>query len=291
MSRNSRHFIWFVSICCLLMMIVAGFILLQNVKQDNQLQEEEQVIESLREEVVITPTPTPTPTVETSVTEPVEEIDPYLLVRIDFDELQSQNADCQRWIMIPDTNVDYPVMEESEFKQDGDYFYLHHDFNRKWKSSGSIFTLPSTFNGNEDAHLLVFGHHMVDKTVAFSNFRNYFLDEEDATAHRYIYMYYPNHSEKWVVWTVVEGVSSDKVYTIPYTLGTQDYQDMLDECANKGEFQLVDAPTSETKTLILSTCNGRQAGQKYRLYVIAVPMARYYYDIETLVKENYYEAD
>lgn len=290
MPNKSKFCVGVISILCLILVIITGVLFLRNIEEDKELEEEIKVVEKIRDEAVIT-TQTSATTESVVGTEPSVEVidDENLLREIDFTYLQDINPDCTRWVYIPDTNIDYPVMQEPEYRQAGDYHYLHRNFYDKWSSSGSIFTLPQVFNGNEDAHLILFGHHMVDKTVAFSNLRGYYLSEENGSKHKYIYLYYPDHSERWLVWTTATGVNTDKVYTIPYTLGTQDYQDMIDDIANKGEYQLCEKPTCETKLLVLSTCNGRYAGQTYRLYVVAVPEARYYYSTKTLEKEIYYE--
>ena len=280
-QRNVRLTV-FITIFSLCVVIIAGFLILRNVKDDNVIQEDEQVVEDIKDVVIEEPTET--------VPEHENTIDPNLLRRVDFDELQKINEDAKRWIYIPDTNIDYYVMQEPEFKADGSYMYLHKDINKNWSSWGSILTVkePNDYE-DKDAHLLVFGHHMMDKTVAFSNLRTYYSTEEAADEHKYIYMYYPTHSERWVVWTAVEGLSSDKVYDIPYDLGTEDYQSLLDEIDSKGNYDRFDKPSNEVKTLVLSTCNGRVGGTPYRLYVVAVPEAKYYYEIETLVKGEYYE--
>lgn len=286
-KRRARIITGLVSILALEIVAVAGFLILRNVRDDNVIEEDNRVVEEIKEQVIITPPPQPTQPPEE---EPHENtIDENLLRRVDFDTLQERNADAQRWIYIPDTNIDYYVMQEPEFKSDGSYMYLHRDIDKNWSSWGSILTVKGPNDNIEDAHLLVFGHHMMDKTVAFSNLHNYYATEEDADSHKYIYMYYPNHSERWVVWTVVEGLSSDAVYEIPYELGTSAYEELIEDIDSKGLYDRVDKPSNNTKTLVLSTCNGRVGGTPYRFYVVAVPEARYYYEIETLVKGDYYE--
>ena len=51
-----------------------------------------------------------------------QQFDQNLLRRIDFDELMGINPDATRWLYIPDTNVDYYVMQE---QTPNEYAYLY----------------------------------------------------------------------------------------------------------------------------------------------------------------------
>ena len=50
-------------------------------------------------------------------------------------ELKKQNEELAGWLTIPDTVIDYPVMQTAE---DND-FYLDHDFERKEDPHGTLF--------------------------------------------------------------------------------------------------------------------------------------------------------
>ncbi len=74
---------------------------------------------------------------------------------MDFEELRARNDDTVAWITIPDTKIDYPVVQGD----DNDY-YLNHLFTREYGSAGSIFMQYTNAPDFSDKNTILFGHHM-----------------------------------------------------------------------------------------------------------------------------------
>ena len=55
---------------------------------------------------------------------------------INWVKLQEKNSDVYSWIYIPNTNVDYPVVQPG--KNLSDDFYLNHNVNRENEFAGAI---------------------------------------------------------------------------------------------------------------------------------------------------------
>ena len=51
--------------------------------------------------------------------------DAKMLVRPDFAQYQEQNADIYAWLSIPDTNIDYPVLQH----ESDNLYYLEHNLD------------------------------------------------------------------------------------------------------------------------------------------------------------------
>ena len=82
--------------------------------------------------------------------------------QFNFDKLKEQNNDFIGWIKIPNTKIDYPVLQTS------DDFYLNHDFHKKRSPLGSIFM--DSINKINDKNIVLYGHHMKSgKMFAFIN--------------------------------------------------------------------------------------------------------------------------
>lgn len=82
--------------------------------------------------------------------------------QFNFDKLKEQNNDFIGWIQIPNTKIDYPVLQTS------DDFYLNHDFHKKRSPLGSIFM--DSINKINDKNIVLYGHHMKSgKMFAFIN--------------------------------------------------------------------------------------------------------------------------
>ena len=77
---------------------------------------------------------------------------------IDWNELKSINEDIVAWIVIENTPVNYPILKDSN-----NLYYLKHNFNKKYNSNGSIFTLNKDFI--QDDEVVIYGHNMRNKTM------------------------------------------------------------------------------------------------------------------------------
>lgn len=106
----------------------------------------------------------------------------------DMAELYSMNEDTVGWLRIPDTNVDYPLMQTMEDEN----FYLDRDFQKNYSANGCLIldndsdigtgtfaneymdgTLPST-------NLIIHGHNMKNGAM-FGNLDKYRQKEYEST--------------------------------------------------------------------------------------------------------------
>lgn len=101
-----------------------------------------------------------TETEEIKETEETEKIEENSRMQVDFSAMQTQNPDIIGWIQIPNTVVDYPVLQSSE--NDSQY-YLYRNYRHVYTHYGSIF-LDSAFSFEDEIsrnHVL-YGHNMND---------------------------------------------------------------------------------------------------------------------------------
>lgn len=105
---------------------------------------------------------------------------------IDFDRLWEENTDVYAWIYIPNTEVDYPILQHSS----DDEFYLMHNLDKSYGYPGMIYTEPSV-NGKDfmDFNTVVYGHNMRDGSM-FATL-HYFGDTGFYEDNRYIFIYTP----------------------------------------------------------------------------------------------------
>lgn len=249
-----------------------GWYLWQDAQRMDDNAEE---IQTIAEQVVGEPTETPT-----------EAMDENLLRRIDFNALQAINTDATRWIYVPNTAIDSQVMQEQTV---GHYEYDLKSIYRRYNGCGT-FLVPAAVrdsNGNaiDDAHTLLLGHRMnnYNGEWQFSNLPTRWGSIDGANEYPYVYIYYPDHAERWRVWVGVDAWESDMIYDMPYELGSDGYQKLIDHVASIARYQAVSAPDKDTRTLMLSTCNRPNGGALMRFVLACVPDAEYYYDSQTYV--------
>lgn len=73
--------------------------------------------------------------------------------------LKSKNNEYKMWVQIPNTNINYPIMQGI----DNDV-YLHGDFNKEYYYPGSIF-VDYRNNIENDENIWIYGHHMKDESM------------------------------------------------------------------------------------------------------------------------------
>lgn len=108
---------------------------------------------------------------------------------IDFGKLKSENNDVYAWIQIPDTNIDYPVVQASADKDD--LFYLDHNINGEYEFAGMIFSERKNSRDFSDPVTVLYGHNM--KNGSMFHDLHKFEDKTFFDKHDTIYIYCPGH--------------------------------------------------------------------------------------------------
>lgn len=93
-----------------------------------------------------------------------------LINKAEYGDLKSVNDDMIGQIYIPDTVIDYPVMQPPLDNQD---YYLNLSFDRKYSTAGSIFS--DVITSDESKNQIFYGHHMWDGSM-FGNLEKYVND-------------------------------------------------------------------------------------------------------------------
>lgn len=75
---------------------------------------------------------------------------------VDLVALQEQHPDTRGWISIPDTGIDYPVLQSSA---DDPQYYLRRNYKGEYDINGSIF-LQWDCDVREGQNLVIYGHNM-----------------------------------------------------------------------------------------------------------------------------------
>ena len=122
--------------------------------------------------------------------------------KIDWEYLKSINEDIIAWIEIEGTQINYPIL-----KDNGNLYYLKHNYLKKYNSNGSIFTLDK--QPFEDYETLLYGHNMRNDTM-FSLLGNY-LDKDFLFAHQKINIYTPTFDYEGIIFSAYSiGIEKEK---------------------------------------------------------------------------------
>ena len=88
-------------------------------------------------------------------------------ITVDFDALIQTNADVTAWLYAPDTKINYPVVLGTD-----NSYYLTHTYNGETSAGGALFFDARTDAALEADNLIIYGHHMKDRTM-FGSLKRY----------------------------------------------------------------------------------------------------------------------
>lgn len=179
--------------------------------------------------------------------------------RFDFDELKSKVPDFYCWLYIPDTEIDYCVVHTEVSSQK----YVWSDVYGESSSVGCIFTYDTT---EDDMLRLIYGHHLSGPAKMFTELTNY-ENKEWAENHPYVYLYFPDHVEKWCVWAPQYVTKTHNVYQYPYLDGETDYDSLLSNLDTAFGEKFTTRPSVHDKIVVLSTCDSAIDGTSGRYIV------------------------
>lgn len=183
MARKSKKIIYYLSVALLLLIAAgSGAAMISKIveKKENSVQ-----MESLSAFVDALALGSDTVTEDSSaLTTQTDEVSDKILppkeltaeekraireARLDaYKELNQKNNEMVGWVKIPETKVDYPVMQ-SISRPD---YYLKHDFSKNTSSHGVPYVAESCDMEQECSNLIVYGHHMKDGSM-FAELLNY----------------------------------------------------------------------------------------------------------------------
>ena len=172
---------------------------------------------------------------------------------IDFKTLTKLNPEIFGWIYIPDTNIDYPLLQSNE----RDDFYLHSDIYRNYKYAGSLYTEYCNSTELDDRVTVIYGHNMIDGSM-FANLHK-FRDENFFKKHTRFYIYTPEKKLTYQVVSAYEfddrhimntyNFAQDEVFK-EYLESIQNPRSVSSNVNNKLDHKL----TIKDKIVTLSTC-------------------------------------
>lgn len=196
-------------------------------------------------------------TMENLIEETIEIDEKTQTTSIDWDNLKSINQDIVGWIHIEDTKINYPILK------DNNLFYLKHSYDKKYNSSGSIFTTNT--NPFEDSETIIYGHNMKNGSM-FSLLGKY-LNEDFLYAHQHFKIYTPNGNYDATIfsaYSIAFEIESNNIKKLSFDERVQYYQ-------NASKCKVANVETSD-KIIKLSTCsyiNAKYTPTEQRYYIIA----------------------
>ncbi len=177
--------------------------------------------------------------------------------KIDFNNLKDINSDSIAWLIVNNTNIDYPVV-----KTTNNNYYLSHNFFKNKSDAGWVFL--DYRNNLNDKNIIIYAHNRLDGSM-FGTLNK--LKDQN---------YLNNLSNREIVLTTNSGSLSYQVFSIyeikeeEYYLKTNfkdnEFKEFLSTIKNRSIYNLNVDLDNTTQILTLSTCTKEDG---YRLVVHA----------------------
>lgn len=179
-------------------------------------------------------------------TQKVAETNPEI-VRQTFKNLKQINPDIMGWVKIPNTVIDYPVLQG----KDNEY-YLKHSVNREIISDASIFMDYRNNAKIPDFNTILYGHNMRDGLM-FACLSKY-KQENFFKTHPFIYFDTPYSKGIWQVFSIY--VTDTKFDYIKTSFeSTDECVKFINSICIKSIFKNKVQITPQDRILTLSTCS------------------------------------
>ena len=107
---------------------------------------------------------------------------------VNFTKQWALNDDIYAWIYVPNTNVNYPILQSDV----DDLYYLRRGVDENYDISGVIFTQSHNKKDFTDPVTLIYGHNMSEYGTMFATLHN-FENEEFFNKNDKFYIYAPGH--------------------------------------------------------------------------------------------------
>ncbi len=185
---------------------------------------------------------------------------------IDFEKLWETNEDIYAWIRVPNTNIDYPVLQH---KTD-DEFYLHHNIYGKYEYAGAIYS-EKRCNSKDfnDKNTMLYGHNMT-KGYMFENLHK-FQNVEFFRETSEFYIFTPQKKLTYKIVSAFQYNNYHIMFSFDFTTESG-FQEYINTIKNPGYSNVnvregVEVTTND-KLVTLSTCLG--SGKQYRYLIVGV---------------------
>lgn len=165
-------------------------------------------------------------------------------------QLSAEHSDSVAWLYIPDTNIDYPIMQSG----DNDY-YAHRATDGSYLYAGSLFMDYRCSSDFTDFNSVIYGHNMGNGTM-FADIPHYENEE-----------YFMNHSYGWL--TTEDEVLLIDFFAVARTTDTSglylanpNFQEWDNHLRNSAGIYKEIEVTENDHLITLSTCTSAESNSR-----------------------------
>lgn len=191
---------------------------------------------------------------------PIPEVTMEGLKKLDMDALKKVNGDVEGWILLPGTDISYPVMQA----EDNEY-YLSRTWDRSWNWMGSVFFEAENAADLSGFNTIIYGHNMRNRSM-FSSLLSY-SSETFWKNHTSVYLANEEGVYRYDIFAAYEVEVDGHPYWLEYADETVKKY-FIQQSIKMSDIDTGIEPETSDRFLTLSTCTG--TGHETRWVVQAV---------------------
>lgn len=179
---------------------------------------------------------------------------------IDLAALQNTNPDVVGWIVIPETELSYPLLHG-----DDNEYYLSHTWQGEYNSAGSVFLEATNSPDCADFHSIVYGHNMRNGSM-FGSLKQY-KDFDYWQAHPSVYLILSSGVYQYDIFAAGNSSVGSVVFRNDIEAGNlQD--DFVEYCISQSVIDTGIVPDASSRFLTLSTCTGNGYDARWTVHAV-----------------------
>lgn len=165
------------------------------------------------------------------------------------------NKEIVSWISVDSTNINYPIV-----KSDDNEFYLNHNINKSYDSSGWTFMDYRNNSDLSDFNTIFYGHNLINKT-SFGSVSNMFNDKWFETSNHNIVVANKNGKYTYKIFSVYYSEPDSSYLQTNYD-NKIEYLDFLNMLKEKSKFNFSEELNENDRIITLSTCTDDNKGRR-----------------------------
>lgn len=196
-----------------------------------------------------------------------ESAEPEEEIPIDFEELWETNPDVYAWIVIPGTDISYPILQHPT----DDSYYLNHNLDGSTGRPACIYTESLNNKDFTDNNTVIYGHNMRNGTM-FAQLHK-FEDKDFFDEHREIIIYLPDKVLHYKIFAVHNYDDRHLLYSFDFS-DKAVYKDYLESIFSIDDMNANIATemtvTENDKIITLATCVYKKPSLRFHVQAVLV---------------------
>ena len=186
---------------------------------------------------------------------------------VNWKALKKKNDEILAWILIPDTNINYPIVKGSD-----NSFYLTHSFEKKENYAGAISMDYQADGKFKDRNTIIYGHNMWHKTM-FTDIEK-FKEKAFFDKHPYLYIFTPQQNYRCEIFSIHSAKDLSASYDLNYPT-KESWQQYLNMVEGLSDFKRNVKLNTQDHIVTLSTCSYEEGNSTDLRYLLHAKLVKW----------------